>query len=188
MSAFFFTTVGVVIAQRLIELGIARRNGKKIKQMGGYEAGADHYKYLVALHTMFFACLIGEVWWRNPPLPPWWVVPFGMFMCAQALRIWCIVSLGVFWNTRIYVMPDMHPVAKGPYRFFRHPNYAAVIAELCTLPLTFDAVITATLIPLFNAMILKKRIAVEEAALAGVSGASALYASDRDLHNGKRGR
>lgn len=171
MLGFFFTIVGIVGLQRAVELLIAKRNRERIKAKGGYEAGADHYKFLVGLHALFFLGMTGEVLWRSAlggSLPDWWFLPFGLFVCAQALRVWCISALGPFWNTRIYVLPGMKLVRKGPYRYLRHPNYLVVTIELAMLPLVFQAFITASVVTVLNALLLKQRISLEERALMDV--------------------
>ncbi|MEB3101501.1 isoprenylcysteine carboxyl methyltransferase family protein [Ferviditalea candida] len=168
MLGFFFMITGIVVLQRAVELLIAKRNGERIKAQGGYETGADHYKYFVGLHSLFFLGMTAEVLWRNAlgrTLADWWLLPFGLFVCAQALRVWCMSALGAFWNTRIFVVPGMEPVRKGPYRYFRHPNYLVVTIELAMLPLVFQAYFTASVVTVLNALLLKKRISVEEQAL-----------------------
>jgi methyltransferase len=47
----------------------------------------------------------------------------------------------------------------------RHPNYLVVIVEFITLPLLGGAVGTALVFSMLNGLILRRRIAVEEAAL-----------------------
>ncbi len=77
-----------------------------------------------------------------------------------------MASLGTLWNTRILVIPNGLAIDKGPYRFLRHPNYLAVAIELISVPLIFGAVITATLVTFFNAvLILGIRIPQENNAL-----------------------
>jgi methyltransferase len=60
----------------------------------------------------------------------------------------------------------MEIVARGPYRWVRHPNYAAVIVELAALPLLGGALGTALVASLLNAVALSRRIPDEERALA----------------------
>ena len=60
---------------------------------------------------------------------------FAVVLAAQALRWWCITTLGYQWNTRVIVIPGASRVTGGPYRLIPHPNYVAVIAEGAALPL-----------------------------------------------------
>ncbi len=88
-----------------------------------------------------------------------------MVLGAQALRYWAIATLGWRWNTRIVVVPGTAPVTAGPYRWVRHPNYVAVIAEMIALPLVHGAWLTALVFSVGNALLLRVRIRAEEQAL-----------------------
>jgi methyltransferase len=83
-----------------------------------------------------------------------------------ALKVWVISSLGKYWNTKIYRIPDARLIKKGPYIFFKHPNYAIVIAEIVVIPLIFHLYYTAIIFSLLNAIILSIRIRKENKALA----------------------
>jgi methyltransferase len=85
---------------------------------------------------------------------------------SQALRWWCIATLGRRWNTRVIVVPGLAPERAGPYLWLRHPNYVAVVVEGAALPLVHAAWITAVAFTALNAALLAVRIRVEEAALA----------------------
>lgn len=170
MVTTWFSVVFLFVAcQRLIELQIAKRNAAHIRSLGGYEVGAAHYPFLVAMHAVFFIFLFVEVHARGQdaaaPLP----LPFALFLLAQVLRVWCLATLGKFWNTRIFVLPGSRPVVRGPYRYLRHPNYTVVTLELLTLPLAFGAPLTALVFSLLNLAILRVRIRIEEAALSEVT-------------------
>jgi methyltransferase len=84
---------------------------------------------------------------------------------SQALRWWCIRTLGPRWNTRVIVVPGLPLVSGGPYRWMAHPNYVAVVVEGFTLPLVHNAWITALVFTILNAALLTVRIRVEDAAL-----------------------
>jgi methyltransferase len=53
-------------------------------------------------------------------------------------------------------------VTAGPYRYVRHPNYVAVIAEFVAVPLVAGAWLSAALLSTLNAVVLADRIAAEE--------------------------
>ena len=89
-------------------------------------------------------------------------------VAAQGLRWWCIATLGHQWNTRVVVIPDAPRVIAGPYRILSHPNYVAVVVEGLALPLVHTAWITASAFTVLNAVLLRTRVKVENAALAGL--------------------
>lgn len=161
----FWILFAIIIAQRLIELVIAKRNENWMRSKGAIEVGATHYPWMIILHTMFFISLLLEVQFLNRLLSPFWIVLFMIFLFTQLLRIWCLVSLGHFWNTKILVLPNVSVQKKGPYRWIRHPNYVVVATEIIIVPLLFSAYYTAVLFTLLNILMLAVRIPAEEAAL-----------------------
>ncbi|WP_179295565.1 isoprenylcysteine carboxyl methyltransferase family protein [Bacillus sp. FJAT-45350] len=165
----FYVIVGIVILQRLVELMIANRNADWIKAKGGYEVGEKHYKYIVFVHIGFFLSLLYEVVNFEKTILSWWWIPFLFFILAQIGRVWSLSSLGPFWNTRIMVLPGANVVAKGPYRFMRHPNYVIVATEIITLPIIFQAYWTAIIFTLLNLVVMSIRIPEEEKALMNVT-------------------
>jgi methyltransferase len=74
--------------------------------------------------------------------------------------------LGSFWTTRIVTLPDAPLVQAGPYRYFRHPNYLLVVAEIAMLPLAFGAVAIAATFSALNLMLIARRVRIEERVLA----------------------
>lgn len=92
-----------------------------------------------------------------------------VFLLFQAGRYWCILSLGRFWNTKIIVVPGVALVRAGPYRFFKHPNYAVVLLEIALYPALFGCWVTALVFGLSNILVLRKRIHQEESALGMMS-------------------
>jgi methyltransferase len=154
-----------LVVQRLAEVKIAKKNEETLRTKGAVEAGGSHYKWMVMMHVSFFIALFLEVIVFGASSPNWWIVPFVLFLAAQIVRVWAITSLGVYWNTKIILLPGAKVVAKGPYRFIRHPNYLVVSLELLVIPLIFGAYITAILFTLLNILMLRVRIPEEEKAL-----------------------
>lgn len=152
--------LGFVTLQRLVELPIARRNTEQLIAKGGREVAGEHYPLIVALHASWLACL----WWfaLGRPID---LLALSAFAIVEMGRIWVLRTLGPRWTTRIVVVPGETLVAKGPYRFLNHPNYAVVIAEIAILPLVFGLWDIALIFSLLNAAILSVRIRAENSAL-----------------------
>lgn len=166
MVEVFALLVGFLVAQRLIELAVARRNRRWMLERGAVELGRRHYPALVALHGLFYIALVAERLWLETSWDRLWPLWLAILIAAQALRAWAIASLGRRWNTRILVIPGAPLVARGPYRFLRHPNYLVVALEIAVIPVLAGAYWTAFLFSIANAVMLAIRIRKEERALA----------------------
>lgn len=153
--------VAFVAAQRLAELVHARCNTRTLRAAGGVEFGPAHYPFVVTLHTLW---LLG-LWWlgHDRPVVPFWL---AVFILLQAGRLWVVASLGHRWTTRVIVLPGAAPVARGPYRFIRHPNYLVVALEIAVVPLALGLPRLALVFSLLNAAMLTVRLRVENRALA----------------------
>lgn len=161
----------LVVAQRLVELRLSRRHERALRRQGAVEAGAAHYPWMVALHTAFLVGAPLEVWLLERPFLPWLATVTAILLAAAtALRYWTIRTLGERWTTRVICLPGGAIETGGPYRYLRHPNYAAVMAETLALPLLHSAWITALVFGVLNAILLGVRIRVEEALLATHTG------------------
>jgi methyltransferase len=166
-EALFTALVAAVALERLAELRLSRRNAAWSKQRGGVETGRGHYPVMVALHAGLLAGALAETWLRRPPFLPALGWPMlGLVVASQALRWWCIASLGPRWNTRVIVVPGLPLVRSGPYRWLDHPNYVAVVVEGAALPLVHTAWITAVAFTVVNGAVLAVRVRTENAALA----------------------
>lgn len=152
--------LALVTAQRLAELIVARRHTRALLARGAYEVGAGHYPLIVAVHVAWLAAL----WWLAPGRPVLWPL-IGLFVLLQGARLWVLATLGERWTTRIIVLPGAPLVARGPFRFVRHPNYWIVAAEIALLPLAFALWPVALIFSLLNAAVLTVRIRAEEKAL-----------------------
>lgn len=167
---WYVLLVAAVALERLAELVVARRNLAWSRAHGGVEFGAEHYPLMVVLHTGFLAgALVEVIGLHRPFLPALGWPMFAIVVAAQALRWWCITTLGRQWNTRVVVIPGAPRIVGGPYRFFSHPNYVAVVAEGIALPLVHTGWITALVFTVLNAVLLRTRIRTENAALASLS-------------------
>jgi methyltransferase len=165
-TAILVLAVALVTVQRLLELVLARHNERRACAKGAIERGRGHYPFLVALHFLWFVSILVEGTLRGPELFPYWPAPLALFLLAQSLRYWAIFSLGEYWNTKILIVPGAKLVRRGPYRYLNHPNYVAVVVEIFTFPMIFDAWITALVFTFLNAALLFVRIHEENQTLA----------------------
>ena len=94
---------------------------------------------------------------------------FALVLLSQALRWWCITTLGRRWNTRIVIVPGLPRVTTGPYRWLSHPNYVAVVIEGVTVAAV--ALVTVLVFTALNLPLLAVRIRAENAALATLPAA-----------------
>ncbi|KUL63491.1 isoprenylcysteine carboxyl methyltransferase family protein [Streptomyces sp. NRRL S-1521] len=161
--------VTAVAAERVCELAVARRNTRWSTLRGATVSGQGHYPAMVTLHTALLLACPAEVWLADRPVLPALAWPMlAVLAASQALRWWCVHTLGPRWNTRVIVVPGLPLVTGGPYRWrwLRHPNYVAVVAEGVALPLVHTAWVTATAFTVLNAVLLTVRIRCENRALA----------------------
>ena len=152
--------LALVTLQRVGELFLANRNTKRLLATGAREYAPAHYPLIVALHTAWLLSL----WWFgwSQPVDGLWL---AVFILIELARIWVIQTLGRRWTTRIIVVPGETLVRRGPYRFFDHPNYMVVGAEIALLPLVFGLWQVALVFTLLNAAVLAVRIRAENRAL-----------------------
>lgn len=160
----FAVFVTFLLLLRVGELLLARRNEHWLLQHGAVEYGKKHYRYIVILHALFFISLITEYIFTSTG---YYSIPLlVLYFLLLAFKAWIILSLGKFWNTKIFRIPGYPLVKKGPYKFIKHPNYIVVIAEIALIPLIFHLYFTAIVFSLLNALMLYVRIREENKALA----------------------
>lgn len=170
-SQIWFTLIiAAMSVERLAEMAVAKSNAAWSLARGGIETGRGHWPFMVALHVGLLAGALAEVWLADRPFIPWLGWPMlVLLVAANALRWWCIATLGRQWNARVIVVPGARRVTSGPYRWLRHPNYVAVVVEGIALPLVHTAWVTALVFTLLNAIILTLRLRAETKALDGLA-------------------
>ena len=172
MLLLFDLVVAATALERLAELVVSARNARWALARGGVERGRAHFGPMVALHTgLLVACVVEVHLGQRPFVPVLGWTALALVLASQGLRWWCITTLGHRWNTRVVVVPGLPLVTRGPYRWFRHPNYVAVVVEGLALPLVHTAWMTALAFTVLNAvLLLQYRIPSEERALAEALG------------------
>ena len=168
----YWVLLGVIASERLAELVVSARHAQGLLRRGGVEYGFGHFPVMIALHVGLIAGCVLEPLLAHAAFSPGlgWTM-LTVTAAANGLRWWCIRTLGPRWTARVIVLQGAPLVDSGPYRWFSHPNYAAVIIEGFALPLTGSAWITATAFTVLNAALLTVRIRCETRALAAAAPA-----------------
>jgi len=151
---------------RILELKISRRHQKDMISRGAAKVDEPRFRWMVVLHT---AVLIGAalevVFLKRPFIPILAATMFVIFLAANGVRWWVIRTLGNHWNVQVMDSTSLGVITSGPFRYVRHPNYAAVFSEMVALPLIHTAWITAVVGSLAHVVVLSQRLATEERVL-----------------------
>jgi methyltransferase len=166
----YWVLLTVIACERIAELVVSARHAKGLLRRGGTEYGFGHFPVMIVLHTGLIAgCVLEPLLGHRAFTPALGWPMLGLTLAANGLRWWCIATLGERWTARVIVLPGEPLVRSGPYRWFAHPNYVAVIVEGAALPLTGSAWITACVFTVANAVLLTVRIRCEVRALAAAA-------------------
>lgn len=159
----FVLFISLIIFLRIGELILSRSNEIWLLQNGAIEYGQKHYPYIVALHALFIVSLIIEY----STIQTASFSPFLLFiyLVLLAFKASVILSLGKFWNTKIYHITGFPLMKKGVYKYIKHPNYLVVIAEIAIIPLVFHLYYTAIAFTVLNAIMLSVRVKEENKVL-----------------------
>lgn len=166
MTIAYLALLALAGIGRLVELGISRRNQRQLEKQGVRKFAEPHFRWMVLLHGGVLIAAAVEVVILHRPLIPALAIPMGvLFVLANLLRWWVIRTLAGHWNVEVMASSHVGVVTSGPYRWVRHPNYVAVVAELFALPMIHTAWITALVGTAADLEILRRRVGVEDGVL-----------------------
>ena len=155
-----------VAALRFAELGLSRRHQEQMAARGAKKISDPRFRWMVLVHAAVLLGAACEVVFLKRPFILWLgAIMFALFLAANAVRWWVIRTMGQHWNVQVVDSTQLGVVTSGPFRYVRHPNYAAVFVEMLALPLIHTAWITASLGALAHAAVLAQRLSAEERVL-----------------------
>ena len=166
-----FTIALLIFLPMLVEAAHARRNERAQRARGGIEPQDDVYNIMRIVYPAAFLAMLAEGTARGivstgfTGLTAVVIAGVVVFAAAKVIKWSAIRALGRCWTFRVIVVPGDALVASGPYRYLRHPNYVGVIGELAGAALMTRALLTGPIAVIVFAVLLRKRIAVEERAL-----------------------
>jgi methyltransferase len=159
----YLALLGAVGAARLGEMRLSRRHQRDLAARGLPREREPGFPVMVALHVGILAAAAVEVLVARRPLNAAVAIPaLGLFAAANVVRVWVIRTMAGHWNVQVVNSLSVGVVASGPFRWVRHPNYAAVFVELVALPLVGGAYVTAIVGAIAHVAVLARRIAFEE--------------------------
>jgi methyltransferase len=167
LSVICFLALLVAVALlRMVELRISKRHQRDMIARGAEKVDEPKFLWMVLLHSAVLAGAACEVVFLKRPFLPALAAPmFAIFLAANAVRWWVIRTLGEHWNVQVMDSTRLGVITSGPFRYVRHPNYAAVFAEMLALPLIHTAWITAAAGAMAHAAVLAERLSTEERVL-----------------------
>jgi methyltransferase len=156
----------LVAALRIFELRVSRRHQQQMVARGAKKIVDPKFRWMVLVHTgvlLGSACEV--VFLKRPLIPALAAVTIVLFLGANAVRWWVIRTMGQHWNVQVVDSTELGVVTSGPFRYVRHPNYAAVFVEMLALPMIHTAWITATFGAVAHVIVLMQRLSAEERVL-----------------------
>ena len=162
----FLGLLVAVGALRLLELRISSKHQQQMISRGAAKIKEPNFRWMVALHTaVLIAAGLEVIFLKRPFIPVLAAVMFALFLVANGVRWWVISTLGQHWNVQVMDSTRLGVINSGPFRFVRHPNYAAVFTEMFALPLIHTAWLTALIGSVLDIVVLWRRLSTEERVL-----------------------
>ena len=162
----FLALLLAVALLRIFELRVSHRHQQHMIAHGATKVQEPRFRWIVLLHTgVLVGAAVEVVLLHRPFIPALAAVMLLLFLGGNAVRLWVVRTMGQHWNVQVMNSTNLGVVTSGPFRFVRHPNYAAVFVEIFSLPLIHTAWITALLGCVGFVVTISQRIAVEESVL-----------------------
>jgi methyltransferase len=165
--------------EMLFEAWISARNSRALIKKGAIEIAPQLLPIMIGIYAIMYVSSWLEFRWIPRATSLMWIAAFAFLFCAaKALKFWAVSSLGSFWTMRVLILPQSPVVTGGPYRWIRHPNYVAVLAEIAATPLIGRCYFTFAVVMILFSIVLALRIRYEEAALKQHTN----YADEMSFH------
>jgi methyltransferase len=162
---FVLLLLAAALLPMLGEAWLARGHDRALRRLGAREPASDVYRVMQIVYPSCFLAMAAESWLRGPAVDGMFVAGLAVFVLAKALKYWAIATLGERWTFRVLVPPGSSLVARGPYRWLRHPNYVAVAGELAGFAVMGQAALSGVTALIVFVLLMLARIRVEERAL-----------------------
>ena len=157
-----YWTLGLVVSAAARRTRLGRRNTARLRRLGAIEIDAGGYPLFrrAACRLAREPGIAGAG--RNPAV----LAVARLFALLQPARIWVILSLGRFWTTRMLVAARGTACPSRPIPLDAPSELPDRRRRDRHLPLAFGAVAIAVAFSALNLVLIARRIALEDRALA----------------------
>jgi methyltransferase len=156
----------LIFIPMLLEARVSRMHELTLRAHGAIEPQDDVMRVMQVAYPSAFAVMLVEGALGRVQGDRWVIAGLVLFAAAKVLKYWAIATLGSRWTFRVLVPPGSRRTVLGPYRWVAHPNYIAVAGELTAVALAAHAPISGPLATLAFVLLMRRRVVVEERALA----------------------
>jgi protein-S-isoprenylcysteine O-methyltransferase len=94
----------------------------------------------------------------------------ALMLAGQLLRWWSVTTLGRLFTVNVAIRPQHRVITTGPYRYLRHPSYAALLLLHLGAGLCLGNLISLLLLTVPITLVLLRRIQVEEDVISAALG------------------
>ena len=157
---FVVCFLAVVSAERLWEMRASR-----LAVRGEKRQGWSLPLFLLLHATILVAVGVERFVWDWPVQPGLMAIGAVLVVVALVLRLAAIRTLGKFWSLHVEIRQEHRLIQEGPYRYMRHPAYAAIILEFIGIPLVGNCYYALLLAVVAYLPVLAVRMVGEERAL-----------------------
>ena len=92
---YFYLFITLLVIQRLAELYRSARNEKWLRAQGAVQYGAEHYPWMIALHSCFILSLVVE-YYLSGGKPISYIFLF-VVVALLLFKYWILSSLMLMW-------------------------------------------------------------------------------------------
>ena len=173
-----YVSLSLIVLIIIIESLIAVRNEHRLLDRGAVIPKGDLFGMMSLTYPLAYVLMgwegssrlesaaPGSDTWG--PGPVWFLGGLAVFVAAKVLKYWAIGSLGRRWTYRIMILPGAPLISAGPYRYFAHPNYIAIIGEMAGTAMMMGAAVTGPVTTVLFGLILLARIQFENRVLEAI--------------------
>jgi methyltransferase len=167
VTAFLFA---IVIGLLLAETRLSAKHAGRLRAGGALLPPGDVFRTMAVIYPLAFLSMGIEGLWRarlaesvppSVPGPSFVASGIVLFAVSKVLKYWAIATLGERWTFRVFVLPGVPLLRRGPYRYVAHPNYLAVMGELVGAAMMMTARIAGPVMVAAFGLVLLARIRFE---------------------------